>query len=272
MGRCAWGFVVLSVLVMSNPALAGETGFYLGGALGYSRQDVDKNPPVFGPISGPTLGSSFPFSDVPAPFPASVTVVTVTATPPTVTRFVDDNDLGWKVYGGYAFNRYFNLEAGYVNLGKSEINDSVQFPSFVVSAFIPAPAFGPVPPGASISTTTATLNARAKAEVRGFTFAAMAKYPVLEKFRVFGKIGAFFWQTDTTVSTSIESQSPLLSSSQPGLFSFDDSGTDLMFGAGAEYDITERWGLRAEWERYSNIGNNDGDIDYFSGGVIFRFN
>jgi len=44
---------------------------------------------------------------------------------------------------------------------------------------------------------------------------------------------------------------------------------------GAQYNFTKTVGLRAEWERYFNVGDPDStresEIDMITAGVIFKF-
>ncbi len=52
---------------------------------------------------------------------------------------LDDNDIGWSLYGGYRINRYLGVEGGYVNLGKykatSPSNDTEDsFEAFYLAA------------------------------------------------------------------------------------------------------------------------------------------
>lgn len=243
--------VICSFFLYSSLIYAGESGFYLGGSLGYSHLDEE--------VRGPVIFSSSPITTAPSYITFTTLFPPGPVFSPTITSTtdLDDEDIGWKLYGGYIFNKYFNLEVGYVDLGDAELNEEL-----TVSSTLPAP----------IGTILTSIGSHAIAEVTGFTFTAVIKYPLLEKLSVFGKVGAFFWQTDTTVSTSIDSQPPIFSSGFSDALSFEDNGSDVMFGFGAEYDITERWGVRAEWERYSNVSDDDNDIDYISGGVIFRFN
>ena len=47
-----------------------------------------------------------------------------------------------------------------------------------------------------------------------------------------------------------------------------DDGTDLLFGAGVQYDLTNKLGIRGQWTRYDVA---DEDADLFSIGLIYRF-
>ena len=132
----------------------------------------------------------------------------------------DDKDTGMKIFGGFKFNQNLGLEASWVDLGE-------------VSATGPG--------------GTAT------GEVDGFGLAVMGMIPLNEKFGLFGKVGAYMW--DSTVSA-------------PGFGSVSDDGTDIMFGAGVNWNLTTHFGLRAEWERFDIDGD---DIDFISIGAQFNF-
>ena len=99
---------------------------------------------------------------------------------------------------------------------------------------------------ASAGGTTATVG------VDGFGIAAVGMIPLGEKFGVFGKVGAFMWDASGGGAAS-------------GL---SEDGTDLMFGAGVNWNFTEKVGLRAEWERFDIDGD---DVDFLSVGVQFNF-
>ena len=91
------------------------------------------------------------------------------------------------------------------------------------------------------------------AEVDGIQVAAVGMIPINPQFGVFGKVGLFLW--DGTISAT-------------GLGSVSDDGNDIMFGAGVNWNIGQKLGLRAEWERFDIDGD---DIDFLSVGVQFNF-
>lgn len=152
----------------------------------------------------------------------------------TATSDVDDNDLGWKLFAGYNFNQYFGVELGYVDLGEAEADVTITAPTAV----------------------TANIDA----EADGFTFAGIARYPVNEKFDVFGKVGAFVWDVEGTASVTSGATTAALNA--------EDDGTDIMFGFGAEYEIRNNIGVRIEWERYE-VDSEDADL--FSLGLEYDF-
>jgi OOP family OmpA-OmpF porin len=89
----------------------------------------------------------------------------------------------------------------------------------------------------------------------------LGAYPFANRFSVYGKLGAYHAETK-------------LSASVAGSGGLKDRNTDLTFGFGAQYDVAREAGVRAEWQRYKNVGGNDtgkSDIDVVSIGLIWRF-
>ena len=130
----------------------------------------------------------------------------------------DDEDTGWKIFGGWEFNRYIALEAAWVDFG--EISGSIG--------------------GSAVST-----------EIDGWALAGKGMLPITEKFGVFGKFGMIMWDAEGGGAVS----------------GIDDDGTDLIYGLGAQYMFTERFGIVGEWEWY----DIDDDVDLFSIGALYKF-
>jgi OOP family OmpA-OmpF porin len=77
----------------------------------------------------------------------------------------DANDTGWKIFGGYQFNRHFGLESAWVDLGKVTFRD------------------------ASIDT-------------KGLAVNGVGSIPIGPAFFVSGKLGVFFWDQETRAGTN----------------------------------------------------------------------
>jgi OOP family OmpA-OmpF porin len=118
---------VLIALALAAPAgvAAQESGAYLGGALGQTR-------------------------------------FTEWCDPGTTT--CDDRDSGWKLFGGYRFNRYFALEGTYIDWGE-------------VTARVGA--------------------ANVAADQRSFGLAALGSLQLGPRFSVFGKLGLLSTEQET---------------------------------------------------------------------------
>lgn len=156
---------------------------------------------------------------------------------------VDDTDTGWKLFAGYQFNKYFALEGGYVNLGRFDANTTVT-------------AFN----GTPITPTSGSANVKVK---DGLYLDAMGILPISDTFSVFGKLGAYSLKTELSVSGG------------GGSASEDARNSDLTYGIGLSYAFNKELGIRAEWERFEKVGDEDktgqSDIDLLSIGLTYQF-
>ena len=206
------GLAALAVLA-SPFAMADDTGWYVGGNVGQSRAKIDDER-----ITSSLLGAGF--------------------TSTSITD--DDRDLGYKIYGGYQFNKNFALEGGYFDLGE-----------FGFTATTAVPSAG-------------TLNGNIK--LRGLNLDAVGILPITEKFSAFGRVGVNYAQArDNFTSTGLV---PVLTNPNPS-----KKDTNYKVGLGLQYAVTESLAVRAEAERYriDDAVGNKGDIDLFSVGLVYRF-
>jgi OOP family OmpA-OmpF porin len=156
------------------------------------------------------------------------------------TTSCDDSDTAWKIFGGYQINRNFAVEVGYGSLGETKASTP---PFFVGPTLIPA--------------------ADIKIEVNAWEVVGVGSLPVADRFSLFGKVGLYGADTDIEVSFA-----------GFGTVTESEDNVDLTFGIGARYDFTRNFGVRAEWQRYSDVKVGDfGDmnVDVLSVGILFRF-
>ena len=92
---------------------------------------------------------------------------------------------------------------------------------------------------------------KVSAEGDGWLLAGKGTLPLNEQFGVFAKFGMIMWDVEGGGAAS-------------GL---DDDGTDLIYGLGAQYMFTDRFGVVGEWEWY----DIDNDVDVFSIGALIKF-
>jgi len=91
-------------------------------------------------------------------------------------------------------------------------------------------------------------------DVTSFGIAAVGILPLNERFSLFGKAGLLSSKATATISGG-------------GITSSDDSSdSELHVGAGAMFNLNERWAIRGEWERAT-----DNKLELLSIGVQFRF-
>ncbi len=149
----------------------------------------------------------------------------------------DDRDRGYKLFGGYQYNKYLGVEAGYFDLGRF---------GFVANT---------VPAG--------TLSGDIK--VKGFNLDLVGTVPVTERFSAFGRVGVTYADTDGTFAGT-----GAVNVLDPNPSARD---TNLKVGLGVQYAFTEALSVRAEIERYriNDAVGNKGDIDLASVGLVYRF-
>ena len=130
----------------------------------------------------------------------------------------DDEDTGWKIFGGWELNPNIALEAAWVDLG--EVSGTVA--------------------GSTVS-----------GEADGFVFDVRGTLPLNDQFGVFAKVGLIDWEIEGGGAVA----------------GFEDDGTDLMYGVGAQYMFTEQFGIVGEWEFY----DTEDEADLLSIGALIKF-
>lgn len=200
-----------AIAAMLSPlASAADAGWYLGGNIGLAKATIDDERIIDGLLAG-----GF-------------------ATPSIRD---DEKDLGYKLYGGYQFNRYFAVEGGYFNLGKFSFDADT------------------VPAG--------TLSGQIK--LQGVNLDAVGTLPFTARFSAFGRIGVNYAQAKDRFAGS--GAAHVLDPTRR------ERGANYKFGLGLEYDLTPYLSLRLEGERYrvDDAVGNKGDIDLASLGLVYRF-
>lgn len=105
---------------------------------------------------------------------------------------LSDEDYSYKVFAGYRVNSYLAFEGAFVDLGQFKDED-LDFDGKSVQA------------------------------------SAHLGFPLGERVRIFGSVGAHAWDADGNASD-------------------DDTGMNMTYGAGVEFDVFRNIGLRAEYE------------------------
>lgn len=153
----------------------------------------------------------------------------------------EDTSTSWKVFGGYQFHPNAAAEFGYVDLGKSEVS-----------------ARG------TVLGVDSSLGG--DWEPKGFTLGIVGNFPVGNGFELLGKVGFLRWDVDLSARGTGE---------YAGSGSEDDNGVDLSFGVGAKFNINKSVALRAELDRFKDVGDDSttgqSDINMLSVGVQFGF-
>ena len=194
LARASGTLGLAALAVIASPfAVADDSGWYGGVNIGRSRANIDDER-----ITSSLVGQGS-----------------------TTTSITDDNrDTGYKLFGGYKFNRNFALEGGYFNLGRF---------------------------GYTATTTTGpagTLTGNIK--LQGLNLDAVGILPITEKFSAFGRVGMNYAEArDNFASTG---NVPVLANPNPS-----KREANYKFGAGLQYDFTQSLGMRLEAERYLSL-------------------
>ncbi len=202
--------LTLALMAASFAHADNNTGWYIGGNIGQSQATIDDARITSGLLSNGLIAG--PINDV-------------------------HRDLGFKIVGGYQFNKNFALEGGYFDLGK----------------------FG-------FTTTTVPMGTLSgDIKLHGLNLDAVGTLPMTDKFSVFGRLGVTHTQaTDFFAGTgAVNVLNPNPSS----------RATHLKVGLGMQYELTNALTLRSEIERYriDDAVGNKGDVDLVSLGLIYRF-
>jgi OOP family OmpA-OmpF porin len=126
---------------------------------------------------------------------------------------VDGEDSGFKLFGGYQFNRNLAVELAYVDLGKLEYSGT----------------FG----GLSVT--------GGKVQTTGFNASAVGIVPLSPSFSLFGKVGVFSWLAK---ARDVTGGAP---------FAGEEDDADVSFGLGAAYHVNANFSVRAEWEQFEAL-------------------
>jgi len=155
----------------------------------------------------------------------------------TSTTAIDNHETGWKVYVGYQFNENFAAEGGYTDFGR-----------FHGVSNISAPAAG-----TSSSKWDATSPMSAS---------LVGIWPIWRQLSVFGKLGLAFTHLEGEVNGPIT-------------FKMNANRVQPLLGVGLKYDINRQFGLRAEFERFNNVGDGSitgqSNIYLWTAGVQYHF-
>lgn len=191
-------------------ALASPLGWYAGANIGQSRAKI-----ADGEIANNLQAQGFTSSSISN----------------------DSQGTGFKLFGGYQFDRYFAVEGGYFNLG-----------DFGYSATT-------VPAGTS----------RGRIALQGLNVDAVGILPITRRFSAFGRVGVTYVDARDAFSGTGAAYAPSSNVNRHEI--------NYKYGVGLQYALTHSLALRAEAERYrvkDAIGNN-GDVDLISAGLVYHF-
>jgi OmpA-OmpF porin, OOP family len=212
------GMVTLAALAaaftgpLAMAQVASDSGWYAGGNVGRTAATIDDDRITSG-LQGQGLGVSS----------------------------IDhrDRDTGYKVFGGYQFNRNFAVEAGFFDLG-----------SFGYTATtVPAGTLG------------------GDIRVKGLNLDLVGTWPLTDRLSALGRVGVTSSRTTGSFGASGAAGMPYANANP------SQRGTNYKVGAGLAYAFTDSLSMRLEAERYriNDAVGNKGHADMLSVGLVYRF-
>lgn len=204
--------ILAIALLCASTAAVADTGLYAGFGVGAAKGDIDVT----------TLGEQWRAAGNSGGI---------------ATR---DRTTGFKIFGGYEFNRYVALELTYADLGTLK-------------------ASAKNPDGS---------NAQAVIDNTAYSLEAVGTAPIAAGFSVFGKAGASLITTEETNSCNGVSL-PACGAT------ISEEEYNLKVGLGAQYAFPNGMALRLDWDRYLKVGDPDttgeADIDTLGLSLSFKF-
>ena len=150
-----------------------------------------------------------------------------------------DHDRGYKLFGGYQFNKNFAVEGGYFDLG----------------------SFG-------YTATTAPLGTQSgDTRYKGLNLDLVGILPFTEKFSAFGRVGVTSTRASGSYSATGAAAVPL------GGANPSHRSTNPKWGVGLEYAFNPSLSMRVEAERYrvKDAFANKNHVDMVSVGLVYHF-
>jgi OOP family OmpA-OmpF porin len=196
--------------VASMAVVADDSGWYVGGNVGESRATIDEAKIVDG-----LKDSGF-----------------------TTTSITDDDrHFGFKVFGGYQFDRFLAVEGGYFDLG--------QF-GFTADT-LPAGSY------------------RGNIKLDGANLDLVGTLPFTDRFGAFARVGVEYAYARDSFAGSGMVVVPV-----SGRW---EQATNAKFGFGLQYAFTPSLAMRLEAERYriDDPVEHGADMDLYSIGLLYRF-
>jgi OOP family OmpA-OmpF porin len=197
--------------VLATPALAQDHSYFYGGlSAGMSRTKIDEDR-----ITASLLGAGL-----------------------VTNSFVrDERGQAYRIFGGYQFNRYWGVEAGYFDLGKFGFN----------------------------ATTVPAGSLSGQIRLQGLNLDLVATMPLSDRLSLLGRVGA---QTARATDRFAGTGAVSVLNPNPG-----QRENNYKVGVGLQYEFSPSFLMRGEIERLrvnDAVGNN-GDVNVFSLSVVFPF-
>jgi OOP family OmpA-OmpF porin len=151
----------------------------------------------------------------------------------------DDRMDAWSLTGGYRFNSWFAVEAGYTSLGTMRFHSDTSVPG--------------------------VFDVDTKLKIEGFNAALVGTLPLGTAFDVHGRLGVLAADSDLNVSFPDNG------------FRRSSSVNDraVFYGAGVAWRVNQNWSLSLDYQRYQDVGNDrdslEADVETLGINALFKF-
>lgn len=100
------------------------------------------------------------------------------------------------------------------------------------------------------------------ASSNAFDLSLVGSLPVWQRLSAYARLGVYRANTELNVNTVSVRRTD------------SETNTGMLYGVGASYDFTKRFAVRAEWQKYNDVGGSStgkDDITMIALGVLLRF-
>jgi hypothetical protein len=237
-------YVAAVVLACAFGTASAADGFYFGVSGGQARYEFERPPLMLSIVPpsapAPILVAMPGLSELPplAGFGSSPTPAVFERVEAFWIPGRDTEATSWNLLAGYRFSEFFAIEAAYHDFGS-------------LSEHSPAIVPGPVP----------LVEVHSKMETTGASLALLGHLPLMEGWSLYVRLGALFADQkvtrrfpDSTFKDSYDSEA-------------------VLYGIGTDIELTARWSLRIDYQRYDGVGSGHGigkaDVELLSASVLF---
>jgi len=169
------------------------------------------------------------------------TTVDTGVTGTTGTASVDDKGNGFKLSFGKKIDETISIEGFYADFGSASLTGN-NGDTFVLN---------------NTTWVFNTNNASIKSTATGVGANAKFSYAFNTKSSIAGRVGLMSWNIDTTVSGSNISTASLTT-----------TGTDLFYGLGYKYQLSDKYDITADYDIY-NVDTEQ--LNMISVGILYNF-
>jgi len=239
---------LVALVAFATPAMAERTGFYVGGDIGQSNWNLDKQDA----------------NNLSANLADQVNFYNPNINVTSTSNNFSDTSTTYSFFVGYQIWHWFAVEAGWMDLGSTSVQTNATYTYTVVN-----PIFPPPPTGGSY-------RARSQFESTGWALSALPMLPIGDAWNFYGRLG--YYMGDNKLTGRFQGQDTragvAVGSPYDAKISESDSSGVFLWGLGASYTFDERVSLRLEYDNIADVaevGSNKSDVQRFTLGLVYRF-